>query len=815
MTDDVISALVTAIARVERDTDPQAIREVVRGFKMSGPRLTRELAVIGSNPLLLRSTEPSSPFWERIAWALWEKGSTDVLRPACPHCGNVRRLHGYLEGQRVCRPCHAAQRRVVAKCEVCGTPSERQSTFLGRDVCRSCFRRDKPSARERLGQLSNERLTTLLGRQVRIEPGLASTMSESQAYRLFLELSWAPTDWFRQPEDGTLAFGRFYDSIAATGLPLPPRTCYECHRARPLTSVLNGKRVCQTCASRTRRRTCSGCGKEQAISRLLPDGSPLCNTCVNHLPENISVCSSCGAERRLWDGRCRPCIRQDYVDTCRTCNRTVPCRFPGTDQAICESCAVRPRACRTCGRIRAIHTRYADGSGDCARCAEPVLEECSDCHRVREVSARADGRPYCKTCGPKNPAFEDDCVRCGKRDHLSRIGLCKRCRADDLIDELMGERIATGDPLDALAQSLRSASPRLVFDLIKRKRSARIMEQVFQAGSAVTHEFLSTLGTPIETLPVRSLLVDSGVLQARDEHLARLEDWIKKKAEKIARPVERHAFTQFARWRHLRRLREQGSPVTYPQVGGPKTELTQIVNLLDWIPTELRDLDQRSLDRWIASGPGIRVRVKHFLRWTHSNHLISRRLVVGSAPHSDLIVVDDDHAEAQRALRRVLDPSESMSGPDRLAGALLVLFGALPHRIAQLKLTDLIETRSGYSVLLGEHPVELPTVLNEAVRETIASRSTRRLLGPVSDWEWLFPGPVAGQPLSAGGITDRLVKVSIPIRSSRRAALSALALQLPPAIIAQLTGVSVNTATAWAAAVSATAARYAPTRAPS
>jgi hypothetical protein len=62
---------------------------------------------------------------------------------------------------------------------------------------------------------------------------------------------------------------------------------------------------------------------------------------------------------------------------------------------------------------------------------------------------------------------------------------------------------------------------------------------------------------------------------------------------------------------------------------------------------------------------------------------------------------------------------------------------------------------------------------------------------------WLFPGRVPGQPLDGHSLTNLLNRHGISVRPARNGALSALAADLPAAILADLLGLHVNTAVRW------------------
>ncbi|MFJ1546432.1 hypothetical protein [Streptomyces sp. NPDC088246] len=64
---------------------------------------------------------------------------------------------------------------------------------------------------------------------------------------------------------------------------------------------------------------------------------------------------------------------------------------------------------------------------------------------------------------------------------------------------------------------------------------------------------------------------------------------------------------------------------------------------------------------------------------------------------------------------------------------------------------------------------------------------------------WLFPGMVPGKAISAHGMTQKLGRHGIPVRTARNAALAALAADLPSPILADVTGTHHHTAIHWVA----------------
>jgi hypothetical protein len=82
-----------------------------------------------------------------------------------------------------------------------------------------------------------------------------------------------------------------------------------------------------------------------------------------------------------------------------------------------------------------------------------------------------------------------------------------------------------------------------------------------------------------------------------------------------------------------------------------------------------------------------------------------------------------------------------------------------------------------------------------------------RFGGIGEDHEWLFPGPIHGRPITTSTMTRWLRAIGLEPAPARSTAMGQLAMQLPPVILARLTGITVARAAVWHAATSASQAR--------
>jgi integrase len=166
--------------------------------------------------------------------------------------------------------------------------------------------------------------------------------------------------------------------------------------------------------------------------------------------------------------------------------------------------------------------------------------------------------------------------------------------------------------------------------------------------------------------------------------------------------------------------------------------------------------------------------------------------------------------ERQRLLQEVLDPAVELDPGLRLAAGLMLVYGSRPHELAGLRLQDFVACKDTVHIRLGPEPLQLPEALEIPARSAMAARSVARFGGIGEDHEWLFPGPIHGRPVTTSTMTRRLRAIGLEPAPSRSTAMGQPAMQLPPVILARLTGVTVARAAVWHAATSASQARNLP-----
>lgn len=149
---DPLEELAHVVTGLDPGLDKATVTATVRAAT-TRPAGRRRLAwAIVERPDLLTGAgaDAPSPAVLRFIDGLVAAGSTRVIRPACPHCGQVKALSKLLDGRRVCRNCFA--RSAAVACFGCGAvrePATRDSD--GNPLCPNCFVRDPSNLEECAG----------------------------------------------------------------------------------------------------------------------------------------------------------------------------------------------------------------------------------------------------------------------------------------------------------------------------------------------------------------------------------------------------------------------------------------------------------------------------------------------------------------------------------------------------------------------------------------------------------------------------------------------------------------------------------------
>lgn len=847
---DHIEAIAASIQSVEPAMAFERIVSTVSASIRTQPPALRMRTLLEDDPALLTSGSTMMPrALERIIAALTQQGATTLQRPRCNNCNLVRRLPNSTGGALICSSCHQGNRGTTVECFRCGQSKRRYSGIGNRGYCQQCWTGKQADAHRVVISNLMFRFPNIPERGIELAIAKSGALStdRNRTARLLMECEDFGDSWFMDPAPASRLFLSLYDGLRDAGAPLDEPVCGHCKQPGPLGSRRDGLICCRKCYRAGHLAICDGCGQEAGIERRQPDGKGLCQRCTNKLADESADCSLCGHHRliaaRTPEGPvcsiCRTTFRTDLCticareapcrfagsemaicltcrstqkyDHCQACGNERKCRFEGTPNAICEQCANRRESCLACGQTRLIRRRMEDGQAICWFCVDPIIETCTQCRKDRIVNGRVNSSPYCPACYPLQPASFRDCRRCGHHEHLRQSRLCDRCEAEDKIKLLFPQPLIDSDPrIGPLRTACLKADPGRVLSTFRYKTTVALLQRLLTKPGQLDHTVVDQAGPEAKTRAVRAFLVEYGLLPQRDEILARFEIWITRAADTIPALRERHAFVQFARWRHLRVLRQQDSHVRNVQADNRRNELRDVIHFLSWAGKHgesLASVTQSHVDRWLDEGPISRRLIHSFLTWARRNHYCTR-FVVPSIPRSQLNVTGADETARLRLLTETLEAT-SLDPRTRLAAALVLLYGIRASRIVQLQIKDFSMEDGIVFISLGSQPLALPAAVGAISSLALATREATRMFGNVEDHKWLIPGTRSGYPLSPVSLGLRLKSLGILPSHARAGALASLSGQLPPVILARLTGLEISAAIKWSNAVSTSNARYA------
>jgi hypothetical protein len=628
----------------------------------------------------------------------------------------------------------------------------------------------------------------------------------------------------------------------------PPITCSACGRTRPPGgTTAGGQPLCSRCADRRRAPvTCARCGQLKPPHERVPDGEGhLCGPCAARQRPG-EKCGGCGRTaavvERASDGtaRCHRCWNAARLETCSDCGKQRRPAYRLPDQsALCKSCGRRrgPREpCGTCDATGWHETRDESGARMCAACWKARRLPCSRCGTDTFAALRYLAGPVCadcvdeslarpracSRCGASRPdvatpgtqaccpecadlRFDYQCTACGQFTRPLRRGRCARCQ----ITAELATRVPGGIP-DAFADLLHDRlwdDPERGIRWLRNSATARILLPLL-AEPEITHETLDFLAGPggkKAAARLRWTLVTAGILPDKDPSL---DHYHQRVAELLAHVPAGSlmAVRRYARWAVTRPLHER---VLAGEV--PTTDLTQwplarirtaaqFTASLDRAGRSLATATQSHLDAWTAELPSTAPLLRGFVIWAASHGYMAAGLEVPWQPSREERRGLDDEDRIALAARLLRDQDKEPR--DCLGAVLILLFGQSAARLARLRASAVSRDDDGRVYLaLGETPVRLREPLAH-LAVTVAGRA-RRAGSP-----WLFPGESG--PMSSDQFRRRLTRVGVTnVLPARNSARASLAVDVPPALLADQLGLSIDAAVAWSKAVGAARADYA------
>lgn len=393
------------------------------------------------------------------------------------------------------------------------------------------------------------------------------------------------------------------------------------------------------------------------------------------------------------------------------------------------------------------------------------------------------------------------CGACGREDKLYERGRCDRCALARRATELMAgpDGVVPAALIGVHDTIVASAIPRKALNWVRQGAGAPILAELAAGTMALSHEALDDHPRPMAANHVRHMLVAHGVLAPRDEPLFSLEQLNARTVAAITRAEDRKTVAAFATWRVLRRVRRQADHNTTERtaIRHARNQVLGAVRFLDWLAAHditLSTCSQGDLDLWLATGPRSRYDVRHFVEWCTERKLSTKLNVppVRSGPGS---VLD---AEARWAIIAKLLRDPNVEVADRVAGSFVLLYAQPLSRVAVMTVDAITTTDTDVSVRFGTQALVVPEPLATHVTALTATGRAHHVgIGSTTPSRWLFPGHLPGRPITASQLGQRLGAFGVDARAARRAAQLQLAAQVPAVVLAEMLGVTINTATDW------------------
>ena len=676
------------------------------------------------------------------------------------------------------------------------------------------------------GPASSETLSAVLDRVTAAVAGAVPGLGTGDARRLVTgaasrrgalrqldrHLAACPDALASGSADAPLALITLAGLLAGAGHPgvRVPR-CTGCGAETVLRHRTDGGRLCDTCNRRSRQEPCAGCGRDRGVTKRTGQG-PLCCSCAQPRKE----CAGCGQVRRVaarrGDGAplCKMCHRSPGR-ACASCGQVAPAYARTPAGPVCKACYTPPsRACGECGEQRPIARRATAGEPDlCKRCARRPLAACAVCGQQRHCNPRAP-QPVCEACRRAGHQPEPTARRTvprPKRDPgIERARQAARARRvlPARVTALLANPVR-GVPaqLEPLIATLASApNPRSVLDWVTRRSGARLLAGLAARAhqEPLSHDLLDACPQTPALHHLRQLLVHAGVLPSRTEYLDRIEPWL---GQLLAACPPAHAalIRPFATWHILRRARGRArrQGFTPNAARWARSHILAAMQFLAWLDergTSLAAATQADIDAWLDNATQHRYLVRAFTEWAVARRLAAD-ITMPVIPHTEPADFPGEDARWQ-LLRRCLD-DVSMPLDIRAAGVLLLLYGQFTTRLVRMTAGDLDHDGRDTYLRIDTTPVLLPPKAAAVVcaqRDATPARANYQQLA--GNARPLFPGRLHGQPVGSEALGRRLRQHGIAPRQSRNAALAAWAAELPAPVLADILGLNVSTAEAWA-----------------
>jgi len=357
--------------------------------------------------------------------------------------------------------------------------------------------------------------------------------------------------------------------------------------------------------------------------------------------------------------------------------------------------------------------------------------------------------------------------------------------------------------IDALDTEHR---PREIIAWLHNARWAQVIKTVASQHDQITHGAFDETPGSQQVAHARAAMVHLGILDARDEEIDGTIPWLEQFLE-TQPPAIATVIRPYAMWSVLRRARNRVPQENRAARKYARSRIVLATKFLVWLDQRGQALigaTQRDVDVWLVADTANRHRLRDFLVWAHARRMCAALEVPWQQRGEPELYLDEDQ---RRALLRACLQREDHPLDLRASATLILLFGLTPTRIVQIQRDHLTTWDSRTYLTIGRRPMVLPRTVADLLSALAQQAPTGHhsiLVTPGDGARWLVPGSKPGAHAAASHLSTRLNRhLGLRVRNARNAAISALALDLPAPVLADLLGIEIGTAIRWTKLVKA------------
>lgn len=361
---------------------------------------------------------------------------------------------------------------------------------------------------------------------------------------------------------------------------------------------------------------------------------------------------------------------------------------------------------------------------------------------------------------------------------------CGRCRSTGDVKAALQLIEPVSERTSALVRMMASADPNSIRQwLASSEDILAVLRETLGEHRPLRHDDFDRIERPIAVRNFRRRLEVAGLLPERHFELGLFDTWTGQFLQTIERDDDRQTITAYMRWSQRRRLEQaiENGTIRDGSFRVARRYIRMATTFLAWLHDDQgRDLDacrQRNIDSWFANGNSNRWSAISFLDWAKSQRLLDRsiQLPVPQPPVANGMPTSQRTEIVQRLLH-----DNTISIDERVAGLFVVVYAQPVSRICRMRSNAVAVTAEGIAVMLGKTQIELPEVVARLLRRHLVEH-------PPDCHGWLFPGGVAGRPVSSTGLSERLRPHGVT-KHARVSALHDLTRKIPSSVLSDMIG---------------------------